>query len=72
MIRQWYEVWVDETLTIPYLLLVVADESVSEKGVIILDPKEGMKIVYKAPSYEYAKGWLLEDEYIMVDGRMDK
>lgn len=68
---QWYEVWADESLATPYILLVVPDERTAG-GVVILDPKEGSKVVHAAPSYEGAKDWLLEDEYTRVEGRMSR
>jgi len=71
MSQQWYEVWADESLTTPYVLLVVPDERTAE-GVSILDPKEGLKVVHAAPNYESARDWLLEDEYTRVEGRMER
>jgi hypothetical protein len=71
MSEQWYEVWADESLTTPYILLVLPGEQTAG-GVIILDPKEGSKVVYAAPSYDGARDWLLEDEYTRVEGRMSR
>lgn len=71
MSQHWYEVWADESLAIPYILLVVPDERTGG-GVIILDPKEGSKVVCAEPTYEQAKDWLLEDEYTRVEGRMER
>lgn len=67
MNNTWYEVWADETVEPPYLLLVL---SASDGGIFVRDPKEGNKIVYQADSYEEAMYWLTEDEYTRVDGRM--
>jgi hypothetical protein len=36
---------------------------------VIVDPKEGDKVVFTAPTYEEAKLWLLEDEFTLADGR---
>ena len=71
MSQQWYEVWADESLATPYILLVMPDERMAG-GVIVLDPREGLKVVHAAPSYENAKDWLLEDEYTRVEGRMER
>lgn len=71
MSQHWYEVWADESLATPYILLVVSDERIAG-GVIVLDPREGLKVVHTAPSYEIAKDWLLEDEYTRVEGRMER
>jgi len=60
------EVWADATSSVPYLLLLVADE----EGFKIYDPAEGYKQVYAASTYEEAKLWLAEDEYELVDGRL--
>ena len=54
MSQQWYEVWADESLATLYILLVVPDERMAG-GVIVLDPKEGLKVVHAALSYENAK-----------------
>jgi len=65
--QDWYEVWADEGLEPPYILVVLgyADGTVS-----VCDPKED-KIVCESDSYEAARLWLLEDEYTRVNGRMD-
>jgi hypothetical protein len=66
--RGWYEVWVDESTDVPYALLVLPGEA-QDGGVVIIDPKEGDKVVHTARTYEEAKLWLLEDEYTRVEGR---
>ena len=68
MSADWYEVWGDDGLPVPYLLLVLPDEA-DKRCVVIVDPKEN-KVVHKAAEYETAKLWLLEDEYRRVEGRM--
>jgi hypothetical protein len=69
MSRDWYEVWVDESTDVPYALFVFPDTA-RIGGIVIIDPKEGDKVVYVASTYEEAKLWLLEDEYTRVEGRM--
>jgi hypothetical protein len=66
MSRAWYEVWADDGLAPPYVLLVVPRDNGT---VAVFDPKEN-KVVYEAPGYEDVKLWLLEDEYRLVEGRM--
>lgn len=56
----WFEVWADEGLSPPYLLILLCIEG--EEGLLIHDPTENM-VVYRALTYEAAKNWLLEDEY---------
>jgi len=41
-------------------------------GILVLDPKEGMKVVHAALNYDNAKDRLLEDEYTRVEGRMER
>ncbi len=65
MSRPWYEVWVDEGLSPPYILLVLPEGD----RVDVFDPKKD-KVVHVAAAYEDAKLWLLEDEYTRVEGRM--
>lgn len=66
MSNNWYEVWADEGLPQPYVLIVIPKPS---GGIAILDPKED-KVVYDACDYKKAQLWLLEDEYTLVQGRM--
>ena len=68
--HNWYEVWADETLDPPYVLVVRPDKP-SKDRVLILDPQNGKKVIHSAPTYEDGKMWLLEDEYTRIDGRME-
>jgi hypothetical protein len=70
MIEDWYEVWSYETHDIPYLLLLTPCKDEAGKFKVI-DPKLNDKVVDKFPDYESAKLWLLEDEFTLVDGRMN-
>jgi hypothetical protein len=63
----WYEVWVDEGLFPPYILLLLALNV--ENKFEVYDPME-KRVVISESTYENAKNWLLEDEYILVNGRM--
>jgi hypothetical protein len=65
----WYEVWVDDGLEVPYALIVLQDQT---GQIVVLDPKEDYKPIFKAADYEAVKMWLLEDEYTRVDGRMTR
>ena len=65
----WYEVWTDEGLEVPYTLIVLQQQG---GEVVVLDPKEEYKPIFKAGDYETVKMWLLEDEYTRVDGRMTR
>jgi hypothetical protein len=69
VIGNWYEVWVDDTLTDPYILIVTHD-SADVGRIIVIDPLEGYATVRTDNDYEAVKLWLLEDEYRRVDGRM--
>jgi len=63
----WYEVWADEGINPPYVLVLLADHGNSRFE--IYDPTD-KRIVFTASTYDGAKEWLLEDEYTRVDGRM--
>jgi hypothetical protein len=63
----WYEVWTDEGVTPPYVLLLIAADSGSRFDVY--DPAE-KRATFTASTYDEAKIWLLEDEYTKVEGRM--
>lgn len=69
MNRDWYEVWVDESTDVPYVLFVFPDAT-RTGGVVIIDPKEGDNVVHASSTYEEARLWLLEDEYTRAEGRM--
>lgn len=66
MNQDWYEVWVDDSLTPPYVLIVLPKDEVTT---VVFDPKVN-KIAHESVGYENAKMWLLEDEYRRVEGRM--
>jgi hypothetical protein len=66
MTDTWYEVWADDALEPPYLLLVLP----SGDRIIVQDPHEHNRVVFTATSYEEVRYWLLEDEYTRVTGRM--
>jgi hypothetical protein len=63
----WYEVWADEGLIPPYILILMCLNDGSSFQVF--DPKES-QVVHSSNDYESAKYWLLEDEYTSVNGRM--
>ncbi|MBD1216583.1 MAG: hypothetical protein H9536_04435 [Aphanizomenon flos-aquae Clear-A1] len=70
MIQAWYEVWVDESTTIPYVLFLCPDPSYPG-GMLIIDPKQENKVIQRLSDYDEAVFWLTEDEYTRVDGRME-
>jgi hypothetical protein len=70
MIYDWYEIWVDESTEIPYVLFLRPNQD-NPKEILIIDPKENNKAIKKMPNYESAKLWLQEDEYTLVEGRME-
>jgi hypothetical protein len=62
MKTSWYELWADEGLPVPYILLLRPTQGAFE----VLDPAEDNKKVFESPSYDDARMWLLEDEYVLV------
>lgn len=64
---QWYEVWSDESFDKPYLLIL---GEALDGEILVIDPKDNDKVVFRSNDYAQAKLWLLEDEYTLVDGRM--
>ena len=69
-IAHWYELWVDKSTPVPYVLFVCLNQSPAEE-ILIIDPKENNQLVITMPDYETAKLWLLEQEYMFVSGRME-
>ncbi len=64
---EFTEVWIDPTLSPPYLLLLLSD---ADGNCQIYDPAEGYKVVFSSKSYDEAQYWLLEDEYEPIEGRL--
>jgi hypothetical protein len=62
MNTHWYEVWADEGHNVPYLLLLRPSGARFE----VLDPAEENRLVFVASSYEEARLWLLEDEFVCI------
>lgn len=67
MTSSWYEVWADDGLDPPYVLILIPRH---EGKVDVFDPKEG-RVALEAANHDEAKLWLLEEEYTRVEGRMD-
>ncbi|MCH7688544.1 MAG: hypothetical protein IH899_17995 [Planctomycetes bacterium] len=69
MNTNWFEVWTDDGLSVPYVLLVMSDAE--RQNFVVIDSKENNKVVFRSANYNTAKLWLLEDEYKLVEGRMN-
>lgn len=66
---KWFEVWyTDGTDVAPTYLYIAMPDPNEPSRILILDPFEKNKIVYKALDYEDARNWLCEDEFSLVDG----
>ena len=68
---KWFEIWFaeGEDVAPTYMLLVMPDPKQPER-ILVLDPFEKYKTVYRGQNYEDARTWLPEDEYSLVDGRV--
>ncbi|BAZ20468.1 hypothetical protein NIES4073_13440 [Kalymmatonema gypsitolerans NIES-4073] len=64
---EFSEVWIDPSLSPPYVLLLLADR---QGYCSIYDPAQGYKSVFSGSTYKEAELWLLEDEYEPVEGRL--
>lgn len=65
----WFEVWTNEATPIPYVLLLL--HIPGDPGeLLVIDPKEHDRVIFRSPDEEEAKNWLLEDEFTRVDGRL--
>jgi hypothetical protein len=63
---QFVETWIDPTSEVPYVLLLIAEETGEFK---VYDPKENYAVIFSSDNYEDAKIFLMEDEYEQVKGR---
>ena len=70
MNQDWCEIWIDDSPEFPYILLLCPSKE-KENQYLIIDPKEDYKVIRNDSSYDEATLWLLEDEYTLVNGRMD-
>lgn len=67
---KWFEIWFSEGKdVVPYYLLIVTPDPSNTSLVVVLDPKENLKVVHQGESYEKTVLWLHEDEYNLVEGR---
>ncbi|NEO57281.1 MAG: hypothetical protein F6K54_31960 [Okeania sp. SIO3B5] len=62
------EVWIDPTLSPPYILLLL---SATDGRCRIYDPAEGYRTIFESDNYDDAQFWLLEDEYEPLEGRLN-
>jgi hypothetical protein len=68
---KWFEVWFDEgSDLLPTYLLIVTPDAGNPGLVVVYDPLENNRIVYKGRTYEETSDWLAEDEYSLITGRM--
>ena len=70
MKEPWFEVWIDDSITPPYVLLVGQDNN-QPNSVMVYDPKKNYAVIHQGQSYEETRLWLLEDEYTRVEGRVE-
>ena len=49
----WYEVWVDDSPGIPYLLLLCSNKD-NPNELLIIDPKENNSVIQRMASYNEA------------------
>ncbi|MBE9078309.1 hypothetical protein IQ241_13570 [Romeria aff. gracilis LEGE 07310] len=61
------EVWLDPTLSPPYILLLLSDQVGNWH---IFDPAEKYRLIKSCQNYDEARLWLLEDEYELLEGRI--
>jgi hypothetical protein len=65
---EFTEVWIDPTLSPPYLLLLLSDRDGKCR---VYDPTQNYRIVFSSNTYQEAEFWLLEDEYEPIEGRLN-
>lgn len=61
------ETWVDPSASPPYVLMLHLDALGCWQ---VNDPAQGYRTLFSTSSYDEAKGWILEDEYESVWGRL--
>ena len=62
MSKPWYEIWADEGHDIPYVLMLRPVGARFE----VLDPRRDNARVFESDTYQSAKLYLLEDEFVCV------
>lgn len=68
MSTQWLEVWIDSS-SAEYVLVVRPCDG---GGVEVFDPQENWRRIERFSDYESAVHWLNEDEYDLVEGRLNR
>mgnify|MGYP001810430144 CR=1 FL=1 len=63
---EFVEIWVDPWLSLPYILMLVKDQSGKFS---IHNPAQNYKCIFTSDTYEESQMWLIEDEYERVTGR---
>lgn len=71
MTWDWYEVWTSQATDIPYVLLLLHDPGRPD-SMVIVDPKEGGRVIFTSSTYEEGQLWLLEDEFTLARGRISE
>ena len=69
MKEPWFEVWIDDSITPPYVLLVSPNDKQPD-SVMVYDPNKNYSVIRQGQNYEETRLWLLEDEYTRVEGRV--
>ncbi|WP_437951297.1 hypothetical protein WME98_10945 [Sorangium sp. So ce296] len=62
MSTTWYEVWANDGLDVPYILILRP----TDRGLEILEPAQGNRRVFSTEKFDEAKYWLGEDEFVFV------
>jgi hypothetical protein len=68
---KWFEVFAENGLDPPYVLVLVGDESADPPTFKIYDPKGNDRLIETFTDYGEARNWLSEDAYTLVSGRED-
>jgi len=67
---KWFEIWYSEMgyVTPNHFMIITPDEK--NKGeIVVIDPFENNRIVFRGKNYEEVCSWLREDEYELSEGR---
>ena len=62
-------VWIEDLSEPPYLLLV--QHSMKYPDIVVMDPGNGNKVIFRSADYKEIQEWLWEDEFTMVKGRIE-
>ena len=71
---RWFEIWSSSGggRLRPVWLYVVTPDEEHVRRILVFDPQENYRVVFRGQDYDETFSWLREDDFSLVEGRMFK